>query len=637
MSEQRGGRRGLTGSTGEELRVRISDRRLVAWFCHTLGPHWPKVAVSVLAMVLGTAADLYPPIVTKRIFDDVLTKGRHELLVPLAGILIGCFAASALFGAVRMAVMHILGQRMVYDLRREAHQHLHGLSLSYFEGTSTGDIMSRLSNDVGAVEDMVVHGTDTVITDAMRVIGTMGIMVYFAWKLSLLALLPLPFFVPAVLLFARRIRPYYRRVRDQLGEINAHLQENITGIRVVKAFAREGHEEELFDRESREYVRAAVRGIRMWATFFPVMGFVTALSVVAVTYFGARGVMLNAEGMTTGTIVMFLGYMMGFYGPVRNLMNVYNVINRALASLARIFELFDTQPQVEDRPDAQELPAIEGRVALEQVSFSYNGGEQVLAGVDISAEPGQTVAIVGRSGAGKTSIINLIPRFYDPSEGRVVVDGRDVRAVTQASLRRQTGMVLQDTFLFNDTVAGNIRYGRLDATEDEVIAAAKAANAHDFIMSDLPEGYDTQIGERGVKLSGGQKQRLAIARALLADPRILILDEATSSVDTEAEREIQAALEWLMRNRTTFVIAHRLSTIRNADQIVVLESGTIVERGRHQELMAANGLYREMYERQFQFDEPEPSPPPHGSEIASQQAGPWAPGPVPLPVGEGGP
>jgi len=313
------------------------------------------------------------------------------------------------------------------------------------------------------------------------------------------------------------------------------------------------------------------------------------------------------------------------------------VINRALASLARIFELFDTQPQVEDRPDAQELPAIEGRVALEQVSFSYNGGEQVLAGVDISAEPGQTVAIVGRSGAGKTSIINLIPRFYDPSEGRVVVDGRDVRAVTQASLRRQTGMVLQDTFLFNDTVAGNIRYGRLDATEDEVIAAAKAANAHDFIMSDLPEGYDTQIGERGVKLSGGQKQRLAIARALLADPRILILDEATSSVDTEAEREIQAALEWLMRNRTTFVIAHRLSTIRNADQIVVLESGTIVERGRHQELMAANGLYREMYERQFQFDEPEPSPPPHGSEIASQQAGPWAPGPVPLPVGEGGP
>jgi len=617
MSEQRGGRHGLKGATGEELRVRISDRRLMAWFYHTLGPHWLKVAVSILAMVLGTAADLYPPIVTKRIFDDVLKDGRYGLLMPLTGILIACFAASAVLSGLRMAIMHILGQRMVYTLRREAHQHLHRLSLSYFESTSTGDIMSRLSNDVGAVEDMVVHGTDSMITDAMRVLGTMGIMLYFAWKLSLLALIPLPFFVPAVIIFSQRIRPYYRRVRDQLGEINAHLQENITGIRVVKAFAREGHEEELFDRESQEYVRAAVRGIWMWATFFPAMGLLTSLSVVAVTYYGARDVIQGTGGMTTGTIVMFLGYMMSFYGPVRNLMNVYNVVNRALASLARIFELFDTQPHVEDRPDAEELPPVEGRVALESVSFSYNGGEQVLAGVDIAAEPGQIVAIVGRSGAGKTSIINLIPRFYDPDEGRVVVDGRDVRGVTQASLRQQTGMVLQDTFLFNDTVAGNIRYGRLDASDDEVITAARAANAHEFITEDLSEGYQTQIGERGVKLSGGQKQRLAIARALLADPRILILDEATSSVDTEAEREIQAALEGLMRNRTTFVIAHRLSTVRNADQIVVLENGAIVERGRHEELMALNGLYREMYDRQFLFDEPEATPPPHGSEVTS--------------------
>ncbi len=605
MRHGHGGRRGLIGPSGDELRARITDRRLIGWFYRTLAPHWPKVLVSVLAMLLGTAADLYPPVITKYVFDDVLGHGRYQLLPRLALLLLGCFLASALFNAVRMAVMHILGQRMVYDLRRQAHTHLQRLSLSYFESTSTGDIMSRLSNDVESVENMVVHGTDTVIADLLRVVGTMAIMFYFAWKLSFLALAPLPLFVPAVILFARKVRPYYRKVRDQLGEINAHLQENVTGIRVVKAFARETHEEQLFDRESRAYLKAAVRGIWMWSTFFPAMGFLTSLSIIAVTYFGARAVGLGTEGITAGTIVMFLGYMMRFYGPVQSLMNVHNVVNRALASLARIFELFDREPEVKDVPDAEELRALEGRVALEHVSFSYDGGEQVLADVSISSEPVETVAIVGRSGAGKTSIINLIPRFYDVVSGRVVVDGRDVRHVTQASLRSQTGMVLQDTFLFNDTVAGNIRYGKLEATDEEVIVAAQAANAHEFIMKDLPDGYETQIGERGVKLSGGQKQRLAIARALLADPRILILDEATSSVDTEAEQEIQAALERLMQNRTTFVIAHRLSTVRKADRIVVLEDGQIVEEGRHADLMGRDGLYREMYERQFELDDEE--------------------------------
>ncbi|MBM3498507.1 MAG: ABC transporter ATP-binding protein, partial [Armatimonadetes bacterium] len=304
----------------------------------------------------------------------------------------------------------------------------------------------------------------------------------------------------------------------------------------------------------------------------------------------------------------FIGYLQMLYGPIRSLLQVHNTINQALAALARIFEITDTKPEITDAPGAEALSRIEGRVAFENLSFRYHTGEVVLQGVNLTSEPGQTVALVGRSGAGKTSIANLIPRFYDPLEGTVRVDGRDLRTVTLASLRKQIAIVLQDTFLFDDTVRENIRYGRLDATDEEVQEAATAAHAHEFIIDDLPDGYETQIGERGVKLSGGQKQRIAIARALLADPRILILDEATSSVDTEAERIIQSAVNRLVRGRTTFVIAHRLSTIVNADQILVLEDGQIVERGTHADLMALGGLYKEMYERQFDIPEIEPGP-----------------------------
>jgi subfamily B ATP-binding cassette protein MsbA len=333
------------------------------------------------------------------------------------------------------------------------------------------------------------------------------------------------------------------------------------------------------------------------------MGFLTSLSLIAIIWTGSKLVVTELPTATVGTLVAFMGYVMNFYGPVRSLLRVHNTFNQALAALARIFEVMDIQPDIRDAEDAQPIGRIKGKVEYENVSFRYHTGEVVLEGVNIVAEPGQTVAVVGRSGAGKTSIVNLVPRFYDPLVGVVKVDGADIRQVAVASLRSQIALVLQDTFLFNDTVMENIRYGRLDATDEQIRQAAVDANADEFIMADLTDGYETLIGERGVKLSGGQKQRMAIARALLADPRILILDEATSSVDTEAERIIQAAINRLVKGRTTFVIAHRLSTIVNADQIVVLDEGRIVERGTHNDLMALNGLYKQMYEMQFEFPE----------------------------------
>jgi len=602
----RGHHRGRSARPGGEdttERLRISDRRMLGWFVQQLRPHWLKVLVGATAMVLGSLAGLAPPYITGRlIVDGVIRDQQYQLLPQYIGLLIGAFFAATLLGAVRMNVMHILGQRFVYDLRVKLYEHLQRLSLSYFESNETGDIMSRVSNDVNTVEDMVVHGTDEVVSNILTVVGTIIILMYMNWRLALTGLWPLPIFVVSLIIFARYIRPLYRKIRDDLGDINAELQENIAGISVVKAFGREEHELERFRNWSREYYQANVRAIWLWTTFFPFIGFLTSMSSVGVLWYGAGPSIAGNSVASAGDIVMFLGYLMRFYGPVGGLIRIYDMFNRALAALARIFQIFDEVPEIEDAPDAVTLEQVTGEVLLDTVSFKYKTGEVVLKDITVHAELGETVALVGRSGAGKTSVINLIPSFYDPLEGRVLVDGHDVRQVTQQSLRQHIALVLQETFLFSGTAKENIAYGRLDATEEEILAAAKAANAHQFIM-ELPDEYETQIGERGVKLSGGQKQRIAIARAILADPSILILDEATSLVDTEAEQEIQQALEGLMQGRTVFVIAHRLSTVRNADKIVVIEGGEIAEEADHETLMEQNGLYAEMYQRQFSLED----------------------------------
>ncbi len=578
----------------------ITDRRMLAWFARYLGPHWPKLLLGLVGMLGGTAAALYYPLLLKPIWDDVIGQGYMDRLPRLGGLLLATFFAQHFFGALRMNVMHQLGQRFVLDVRLRTYQHLLRQSLSFFEARRTGDIMSRVSNDVNAVEDMVVHGVDTLISDSLLVIGTMVMVFHLNWRLALVGLAPLPIFLLGIVIFGRIIRPLYERIREQLGEINSRLQEGLEGIQVVKAFNRESHEFGRFETDSTDYYRANIKGIWLWSTFFPLMGFVTSVGLLLVIWFGA--VQANAGLATGGMVVSFLAYMQRFYHPVGSLVRVHNTFNRALASLARIFQVLDAEPTIEQKPDAIELPRVAGRVAIEDVTFRYQTGEMVLQDVSVTAEPGETVAIVGRSGAGKTSLVSLIPRFYDPLQGRVVVDGVDVRDVTLDSLRSQIGIVLQDTFLFNDTVRNNIRYGRLDATDEEIEDVARRAYADEFI-EELPEKYETVIGERGAKLSGGQKQRIAIARALLADPRILILDEATSLVDTEAEQLIQRALDNLRHNRTTFVIAHRLSTVREADKIVVIEGGQIVEEDSHEELMARNGVYAEMYNRQFRMED----------------------------------
>jgi subfamily B ATP-binding cassette protein MsbA len=561
-----------------------------------LKPYWRWVVMSVVCLLFLTILNLLPPLFQKQIIDEVIGKRLLDRLSLLILGLIGVYALTRLLNFGEQYLRHVLGERFILDFRVLLYDYLQRLSISFFENQQTGEIMSRITNDVNALEDFVTHSVGFLIIDLLRLVGTAAILFAVDWQLALLTLFPVPILAVAMRLFNTRVRPIYRQIRDRLGDINAELQDNISGIRVIQAFGQERHELDRFSRRSTRYYEERVKGIRYWATFFPAMGFVASLGMVIVLGFGVYRVFSGA--LTLGGLVAFISYVSSFYEPINRLVQVDNIVQQAIAAGERVFELLDTVPEIEDVPDAIELPAVQRAIAFEGVSFRYGTGEEVLRDVSFQMQPGQVVALVGPSGAGKTSIANLIPRFYDPISGRVTVEGYDVRKVKLASLRRQVAVVLQDTFLFNGTVRDNVAYGKPDAGEDEMIAAAEAAYAHEFIVN-LPQGYDTEIGERGVKLSGGQKQRLALARAILTDPRILILDEATSSVDAEAEYLIQQALEKVLQGRTALVIAHRLSTIRHADKIIALEDGRIVEVGDHRELLARGGLYSQMYRRQY--------------------------------------
>ena len=561
-----------------------------------LKPYWRWVVTITLLLLLVTVLDLLPPLFQRQIIDDVI---GNRLLGRLPGLvlgLIGVYALTRILNSSDQYLRHVLGERFLLDLRVLLYDYLQRLSISFFENQQTGEIMSRITNDVNALENFVTHSVGFLIVDLLRLVGTAIILFALDWQLALLTLLPVPILAVAMRLFNTSVRPIYRQIRDRLGDINAELQDNISGIRVIQAFGQERHELDRFTQRSTRYYEERVKGIRYWATFFPAIRFVASLGMAIVLGVGAYRVFNGA--LTLGGLVAFISYVASFYDPIHRLVQTDNMVQQAIAAGERVFELLDTVPDIEDAPDAIELPAIQGAIAFEGVSFRYGTGEEVLRDVSFQMQPGQVVALVGPSGAGKTSIANLIPRFYDPVSGRVTVEGRDVREIKLASLRRQVAVVLQDTFLFNGTVRDNVVYGQPDAGEDEMIAAAKAAYAHEFIVN-LPQGYETEIGERGVKLSGGQKQRLALARAILTDPRILILDEATSSVDAEAEYLIQQALEKVLEGRTALVIAHRLSTIRHADKIIALEEGRIVEVGDHRQLLARGGLYSQMYRRQY--------------------------------------
>ncbi len=575
-------------------------KRLLAY----VKPYWKTLITAALLLIVGTGLSLIPPLIQRSIIDDVIIDGRLDYLLHLLGLLIGTYALQQLVGFAEQYLRHILGAHFIFDLRVRIYDHLQRLSLSFYEQTSTGELMSRVTSDVDALENFVTHGVGLTTVDLLRLIGASIVLLTLEWRLACLVLVPVPLIAIGLRRFNLKVRPIYRKARDRLGEINARLQDNLTGIRVIQAFVQEKLELDNFRQSSHKYYHERVRSIRAWSTTFPVLRFLALLGSTLVL--GGGAYMVVNHQLTLGTLVAFLTYTTSFYDPLHRLTEIDNIIQQATAAVERIFELLDHVPEIQDLPYAVSLNTIQGDVVFDHVDFNYGGelsgpehdNHHVLNNVSFHIAPGEVVALVGPSGAGKTSIARLLCRFYDPIQGEVRVDGHNIQSVQLASLRQHVAVVLQDTFLFNTSIEENLRYGRIDATDEEIQAAAKTAFAHDFIMQ-LPEGYATEIGERGVKLSGGQKQRLSLARAILADPRILILDEATSSVDAEAEYLIQRALDEVMKGRTSLVIAHRLSTIRNADKIIALEDGHIREIGDHAALLARGGLYSHLYQRQL--------------------------------------
>lgn len=559
-------------------------------------PYVPRLGMAVVCIIMAAAANLYVPWIIKDLIDKVLAQ-KDMMTLNLLGIgIIVVFFFRGIFYYGQTYLVSYVAERVIIDIREVLYKKFQEFQLAYYEKQQTGTIMSYITNDVAALQAALVNSLIDMVTELSIFIGSVCMMFYLDWKLALVTIIVVPLIGKAMKIFGRKLKDNGAIVQERTADITSLLQETISAVRVIKSFVREDYEIERFQKQNYLNFKANMKGVQLMSLLTPTVEFLAAVIVTLILWFGGYQVVHGS--LTAGSLVAFLTYAVNLSNPVKRISRVFGSIQAAMAAADRVFSVLDTKEKIKDKENAIVLPEIEGKVEFKHVGFSYNPGRAVITDLSLKAAPGQVIAIVGPSGAGKTTIVNLIPRFYDVTEGAVCIDDMDVRDVKISSLREQIGIVPQETMLFSDTIMHNIRYGRLDATDEEVITAAKAANAHNFIL-ELRNGYETQIGERGVTLSGGQRQRIAIARAILKNPRILILDEATSALDTESEELVQEALDKLMVGRTSFVIAHRLSTILQADNIIVMENGKMVESGTHRELLGKNGLYSHLYNIQF--------------------------------------
>ncbi|HOT23398.1 MAG TPA: ABC transporter ATP-binding protein [Thermoleophilia bacterium] len=585
------------GSAVAELRgwdafLHLARELRLARLARFAAPYWQRALLSVVAMVVVVLSGLAVPYLLKIAIDEGIQAGDlHTLDLVVIGFVV---VASLNLGAsyVQTYLTSWVGEHVVLDLRRALFAHIQKLSMDFFSRQKTGWIVSRLTNDIDALSELVTEGVTSLVTNGLTLAGAIVFLFVLDWRLALATLSIMPVVVAATLVFRARSARAYALVRDRLAAVSAHLQESISGVRVLKAFRREAADRAAFARVNAEYRDVNMRTVVQSGVYFPFVEFMSAVGTVIVLWYG--GSLVSGGQLRIGVLVAFIAYLSSFFDPLQQLSQLYNTFQASMAAVQKIFTVLDTEPDMLDAPDAVPLPPVAGDLELRHVTFGYSEDEPVLRDVSFAVPAGRTIALVGATGAGKSTLVKLLARFYDPEEGAVLIDGHDLRTVTGRSLRKQLAVVPQEPFLFSGSLLDNIRFARPSARRDEVERVARVVGAHEFISA-LPDGYDTEVQEGGGGLSTGQRQLVSFARALLADPKVLILDEATSSVDAESERHIEAAMEALFRDRTAVIVAHRLSTVRHADEILVVDAGRIVERGSHDELLAHGGRYAELY------------------------------------------